>query len=276
LQAREVLMAPTEHSLATHRIVDFDRPPVVETALGVVFAPLSRWSLLHFGLLWQQFRERYPLTEVKMASGPGEVRISLGEGSEFGALPLKALFVDDSGTQLVQVQRNAFIRNWRQTEQTTEYEHYDNVRPLFRRDWETFCGFLDHEGLGRAEVVQCEVTYINHLVRGREWSNFDDVSRIFRVWAGDTPSSLRASQMVSFVTAFELPDRAGRLQVVVQPGIRRADSKEIIQFSLTATGKPQTSSTEEIMRWLDIGHAAVVTNFRDLTTTEMHKNWGIR
>jgi len=268
-------MPRTEHAVSTHRIVDFDRPPIVETALGVVFAPLSRWSMLHFGLLWQRFREQYPSTEIKMASGPGELRISSGEDLDFGALPIKALFVDNSGTQLVQVQRNAFIRNWRQTEQTTEYEHYENVRPLFERDWGTFCKFLDDEGLGRVEVVQCEVTYINHLVRGREWNTFDDVSRIFRVWGGAS-GSVRASQMVSFLTAFELPDGAGRLQVVVQPGIRRADSKEIIQFSLTATGKPQGSSVEDIMKWLDIGHVAVVTNFKELTTAEMHKHWGLR
>jgi uncharacterized protein (TIGR04255 family) len=266
----------TELPLATQRIVDFQRPPVAETALGVVFAPLAGWSVLHFGLLWERFRELYPSTEIKAAAGPGEVRITSSEAVDLSALPIRALFVDGSGNQLIQVQRNAFIRNWRQTEQSTEYEHYENVRPLFARDWETFCAFLDSERLGQTDVVQCEVTYINQLVRGNEWQTFDDVSRIFRIWSGANADYLRASQMVSFMTVFELPEKAGTLQVVLQPGIRKRDSKEIIQFSLTATGKPSGSSLADILKWLDLGHAAVVTSFRDLTTPEMHHHWGIK
>ncbi len=232
--------------------------------------------MLHFGLLWERFRELYPGTEIKTAGGPGEVRFNSTEGIDFTALPIRALFVDRSGNQLVQVQRNAFIRNWRQTEQTTEYEHYENVCPLFQRDWQTFCGFLDSEKLGQVEVVQCEVTYINQLVRGREWQTFDDVPRIFRIWSRTNADSLSASQMVSFITVFELPENAGTLQVVLQPGIRKRDNKEIIQFSLTATGKPAGSGLTEILHWLDLGHAAVVKSFRDLTTPEMHALWGIK
>jgi uncharacterized protein (TIGR04255 family) len=265
-----------ELPLATQRIVDFQSPPVAETALGVVFAPLSGWSVLHFGLLWERFRELYPSTEIKTAAGPGELRITSAEGIDFAALPIKAMFVDPSGNQLVQIQRNAFIRNWRQTEQSTEYEHYENVRPLFERDWRTFCEFLKVEKLGQIEVVQCEVTYINHLVRGREWKTFDDKSRIFRIWTSASAESLRASQMVSFMTVFELPDNAGTLQVAIQPGIRKRDNKEIMQFSLTATGKPAGSSLADILKWLDLGHVAVVTSFRDLTTPEMHRHWGIK
>jgi uncharacterized protein (TIGR04255 family) len=267
---------PTELPLATQRIVDFQRPPVAETALGVVFAPLSAWSVLHFGLLWARFRDLYPQPEIKTAGGVGELRFNSTEGIDFNAAPIKGLFIDQGGNQLVQIQRNAFIRNWRQTEQTTEYQHYENVLPLFQRDWQTFCEFLDSEKLGQVEVVQCEVTYINQLVRGNEWQTYDDVSRIFRIWSRANADFLSASQMVSFVTVFELPDRAGTLQVVLQPGLRKRDGKEIIQFSLTATGKPAGSSLAEILRWLDFGHAAVVTSFRDLTTPEMHAHWGIK
>jgi len=269
-------MTSTEMPSATHRIVDFQRPPVAETALGVVFAPIAKWSLLHFGLFWERVRDKYPLTEVKPAAGPGELRFSSVDGLGLDAFPVRSVFTDQVGTQLIQVQRNAFIRNWRQTEQTAAYEHYDNVRPLFERDWTTFMDFLLAESLGEVEVVQCEVTYINHLVRGKEWESFEDVSRIFRLWSGGSIGQLPASQMVSFMTAYELPDKSGRLQIVVQPGLRKSDSKEIIQFGLTASGKPTASRTQDILQWLDVGHAAVVTSFRDLTTPEMHKQWGIK
>src|SRR5882672_11751139 len=121
-------MASTEQRLVTHRIVDFERPPVAETALGVVFAPISKWSLLHFGLFWERVRRDYPQTDLVPAPGPGELHFS-PEGLDLKAFPIRAMFIDPTGTQLVQVQRNAFIRNWRQTEQTSQYQHYENVRP---------------------------------------------------------------------------------------------------------------------------------------------------
>jgi uncharacterized protein (TIGR04255 family) len=238
-----------------------------------VFAPISKWSALHFGLFWEKVRVFYPDTEIRLATGQTALAFSVAETCDF---PIRALFLDASGNQLLQVQRNAFIRNWRQTAQTTEYEHYENVRPLFERDWSLFSKFLSDEHLGAAEVVQCEVTYINHLVRGREWENFEDVSRVFRVWSGGNVGSLRASQMVSFTTAYDLPNDAGRLQVVVQPGIRKTDSKEIIQFAITATIKPRGSTSAETVKSLDAGHSAVVTSFRDFTTPEMHSLWGIK
>ena len=150
------------------------------------------------------------------------------------------------------------------------------MRPLFERDWITFSNFLRDEQLGGIEVVQCEVTYINHLVRGREWKNFEDVSKVFRVWQGGSVGSLKASQMVSFMTAYDLPNNSGWLQVVAQPGLRKTDSKEIIQFVLTATIKPSGSTLPEVLQSLDAGHVAVVSAFRDFTTPEMHSCWGIK
>ena len=269
-------MVPEERTLENQRIVDFEHPPLAETAHGVVCAPIGKWSALHFGLIWERFRSLYPKTEIKPATpavSQIELTYSLTDTVDF---PIRALFIDGSGNELVQVQRNAFIRNWRQTEQTTDYQHYTNVRPRFERDWNIFCSFLDEEGLGVVEVVQCEVTYINHLVRGKEWDNFEDVSKIFRVWSGGSLGSFRASQMVSFTVAYDLPGNIGRLQVVVQPGIRKTDSKEIIQFALTATVKSDGSKLPEILNALDSGHVAVVTGFRDFTTTDMHSHWGIK
>jgi len=266
-------MVPLEKAVAMKRIVDFDRPPVAETALGVVFAPLPGWSVLHFGLLWNRVRDLYPKTEVKAAAGEVELRLSPSENVD---IPIRALLLDKSGNQLLQVQRNAFIRNWRQTLETPEYEHYENLRPLFERDWNAFLDFLRSEKLQTPEPFQCEVTYINHLVRGREWKTFEDASRIFRVWAGVDVGQLRTSQMISFMTAYDLPNKSGRLQAVVQPGIRRIDSNEIIQFALTATIKPSGSSLPAILNALDAGHIAVVTSFRDMTTPAMHSFWGIK
>src|SRR5712691_2385152 len=57
-------------STGSRKRVDFDRPPVTETILGVQFAPLQGFTLPYAGLLWLKFRERYPNHEVRPPLSP--------------------------------------------------------------------------------------------------------------------------------------------------------------------------------------------------------------
>ena len=47
------------------RTPDYDRPPVVETYLGVQFSPLVKFSIPHFGLYWAKIRDNYPDFQVQ-------------------------------------------------------------------------------------------------------------------------------------------------------------------------------------------------------------------
>jgi uncharacterized protein (TIGR04255 family) len=257
------------------RPVDFANPPVVETAFAVVFAPIKSWSLLHYGLLWDRYRKVYPFSEVKLPTGSVQIEgidLALGQNVDLRALPLRCWFVDASKNQLIQVQNNAFIRNWRKMDEPLHYIHYDEFRPLFVEDWATYKRFLLDEQLPQPEVWQCEVTYINHLLRGKEWESPTDVRRMFPFWAQ------RLSAKVDFdVSAFSfnvaLPDKQGQLQVIANP-VLRSDGKEAIQLTLTASGKPPGSSDEHILQWLDLGHDHVVNFFADFTSPNMHSFWG--
>ena len=97
----------------------FDNPPVVEVALSVQFERLSI-SAAHIGLVWQKFRDRFPNIEEKPEIeaaieqfGPPE-RKGPGVRFEVGVMPIPRFwFVNQDGSELVQVQRDRFIRNWR-------------------------------------------------------------------------------------------------------------------------------------------------------------------
>ena len=41
---------------------EFVQPPVVEVMMSVQFEVLSSFQPVHFGLLWERWRSRYPLT----------------------------------------------------------------------------------------------------------------------------------------------------------------------------------------------------------------------
>ena len=48
---------------------------------------------------------------------------------------------------------------------------------------------------------------------------------------------------------------------------------EVLQLDVSATGRPTSSKTPDILEWLDLGREWVVKGFADFTTPEMHMKW---
>lgn len=256
---------------------DFENPPAVETALGVRFAPLPGWNVFHYGPLLQEYRKEYPKHELRPPIGTVTIQVPTPDTTDFAGTPVRCWFINDQSTELVQVQNDCFIRNWRKLENSQEYLHYDDSRPRFQRDWLRFVKFLSEQQLPAPEVWQCEVTYINQFVRGREWENFDDLDHLYPIWRRlPNRKLLTRSQVVNFATAYELPKNKGVLQFVSQPGVRKNDGVEIIQLTVTALGKPDSPNIDDILDWLDIGHAAALEGFKEFTSDAAHAIWRMK
>jgi uncharacterized protein (TIGR04255 family) len=251
----------------------FDAPPVVETALGVRFLPIEGLSLsVAAGQLFRKYQAHFDKLELKPIIG-SDLEIHVGPRAGMLNLPIRCWFINSDGSQLVQIQNDLFIRNWRATGEQCKYQHYDSIRPLFQRDWGVFKAFLAEQGMKMPSMWQCEVTYINHLIRGRDWQDFRDIPRLFPIWRGvDATGMFSAMEVASFSAGFKLPDDSGRIQFALQPGVRR-DGREILQLTVTALGKPASDSDVAIYEWLDYGHLAVVNGFLQFTSEEAHKIW---
>jgi uncharacterized protein (TIGR04255 family) len=260
----------------------FDRPPVYEVVLGVQFKPLTGFSIPHYGLYWADIREQYPNYEVHpplsstVEQFGSEAKNIPQMGVEFVQAPdVRAWFVNSADTQLLQVQKDRFLQNWRRKRDTDVYPHYDNLKPKFFEEWEGFCRFLKSVGMEHPDVNQCEVTYVNHIdlaPGSRCYSNLNDV---VSCWSGRYSGNfLSDPESVNFAARYLLPEKAGRLHISMQPAIRRQDAKEILRLTLTVRGKPNSSELAGIQEWLDLGHEWIVRGFSDITTESMHKMWG--
>jgi uncharacterized protein (TIGR04255 family) len=257
----------------TRTLPDFYHPPAIETALGVRFTSIPRWNVFHYGLLLQAFREDYPKQELRPPFGNVMIQIPSTD-TDFAGMPVRCWFINQESTELIQVQNDCFLRNWRKTENSQEHMHYEFTRPRFEHDWLKFVAFLKEHDLALPEIWQCEVTYINHFVRGHEWDDFNNLSKLYPVWKGlDNPKLLTKSQMVQFATSYQLANDL-TLQFISQPAIRQQDGAEIIQLSVTALGRPRSSDIKDVLAWLDDGHAAVVDGFSEFTSDDAHAIWG--
>src|SRR5262249_17490048 len=117
---------------------DFTVPPVTEVALGVQFAPLAAFKTVHAGLLWNRFRQEFPIVEEQ---APLNVSFeTFGSPSAAPELRLELLrrppiprfwFMNENRVELIQFQVDRFVRNWRKVGDDITYPRYEAIRARF-------------------------------------------------------------------------------------------------------------------------------------------------
>ncbi len=261
---------------------EFENPPVVETVLAVQFEKLTAMQTVHFGLFWRRMQARFPRTEERPALNPmferfpePIARIPRMQFESIERPPLPRLWLhSETGTEMIQMQNDRFIKNWRKAGDRDEYPRYEGaIKPAFERDFSEFQSFLAEEKLGPITVNQCEVTYVNHIVSGEGWGSQGDIHRIFTFWKQGMSSVPGSPEDVALQMRFPIRgDRnepIGRLHVDVQPAFRTTDDQPMYVMNLTARGQYGSG-----MDFFDIGRRWIVETFDRLTTPEMHRIWG--
>src|SRR4030042_1345777 len=89
---------------------DFVSPPVVEVALSVQFESLGKLRTPQLGSLWQEFRDRFPVTEepppldaVVERFGAPRVRKGVARIEMLESPPTpRCWFLNEAGTELIQ------------------------------------------------------------------------------------------------------------------------------------------------------------------------------
>lgn len=258
----------------TNSLPKFDRPPVVETVIGVEFDPLTRWQITHFGLFWNKVRSRYDHSTVQpplpqqietFESKANVLTINLTPQPE-----VRCWFVEGTNQWLLQLQNNRFLSNWKKNLGVSEYPNYEGFKDRFKSEWKEFLEFVSDEKIGEPKVLQVEVSYINHI----EVSfGFDRLSEIFPVWRGldGTQQFLETPEAVAFTSAFVIPENRGRLHIQMQPVFRHADIRSVLQLSITA--KIRIDESNDFETCVDKAHEWVVRSFVDITSGQLHEAW---
>ncbi len=250
------------------RPVDYEKPPVVETAFRFTFPPIKGWNMFHLGLLWARLRGRYPFAEARLPMGSVEIDeldFRIGPEIHLEGLPLRSFLLDSAKNQLLQVQKNTFVRNWRAIEAEHKYCHYSDLKPMFQEDWAAYRQFLKDESLPEPNVFQCDVTYINHFVKGREWETLEEIGALFP----GMKFELKGALVTSFSLAATVKDNQVRIDAA--PALRQ-DGTPIIQLTLNVNGKPSSTMEADIWAKLDDCHKLLVETFSEITSPTLQSN----
>lgn len=265
---------------------EFDNPPVVEVALSVQFETLANLRTPQIGLLWQQFRDRFPKTEEHPPLDPVLERFGVPqtarEGFRIQVLPAppvpRCWFLNQHGTELVQVQQDRFVHNWRKVGEHDAYPRFEHIRSTFETEVTRFRDFVAHNQLGDFSPNQCEVTYVNHVLSGEGWKSHSQIADVLSVFSDQYSDSFLPQPEDGLLSVrFVIPDVAGqplgRLHVSIEPAYRTADDAPMFLLTLTARGRPTSDGIPGVLAFLDIGREWIVRGFTSITTGKMHNIW---
>lgn len=259
---------------------EFDNPPVVEVSIGVQFRPLFAMRGLALAALRERWGVDYPRIEEQSAIP------SVVEGDPpgipqllFSTTPLPEVrqwFLNEQGTQLVQVQTDRLIVNWRAGDPPTDYPRYGHMRRTFAARFGDLAQFTADERLGELDVVQAELSYVNAMDVDR--GDLGRIDRFLKNWSGTDDHHLGAPEQARMTLIFPvvgvgLPPV--RMYVEVSPA-QRATGEPVLFLTLTVRGNPGGRSLPEALKFLDEAHAHLVRSFAELTEESMHEVWGRR
>jgi uncharacterized protein (TIGR04255 family) len=268
-------------------LVDFESAPVTEVVLGVQFNSLERFLSPHLGVVWGEFKQEFPLVEehpylppVFETFGAPAAFIIPSVNFQIMTRPemLRVHFLNLERTELLQVQRDRFLHNWRKIGSGDDYPRFERMIETFEIGFRKFIEVIDREKLGSVVPNQCEVSYFNQIpIPDGEtfWSQF---ALTFPDRAENaTIEGLGVPEDARFALRYIVPaadgNSLGRVIIAAEPA-RRADGVTIIQFTLSARGKPATSDMGGVLDFLKNGRVLLNRAFKKLTSVEMQKRWG--
>ncbi|HIJ67839.1 MAG TPA: TIGR04255 family protein, partial [Planctomycetes bacterium] len=192
----------------------YNKPPVNEVVIGVQFDKLKKFTAVHPGLYWQRIKDRYPQCSFHPPIAPLKETfestrdLSVKKHLQLSSTPPlpRCWFLDGSGNQLVQLQPERFLHNWRKVTGKESYPRYNTILPEFERLWKDFLDFAASESLDEVKPNHWEVTYINHIYQGEVWTNFGDIHKLFPFFSSKTSlSNLQHPERINLDLSYAFP-----------------------------------------------------------------------
>ena len=251
--------------------IKYQSPPIDEIVCGIRFDSIKKLRSGHIGILWQKLRPDFPDIEDHILVHPAP-REDLENPDK---LPLpRVWFIHKNENDLVQLQRNRFLHNWRKRLPEDEYPGYARVIDNFEKYLSCLQAFLVEENLGSLVAQEYELTYIDLIPKGNGWENLRDLGRVFPNLLSLTRQSIFSTDIrnINWQTVLALPNDLGQLRVALRNGTRVSDNQQFLHVEFNA----HSNQPYQPMRdWFDAAHDAVIELFSTLVSDEIQgKYWG--
>jgi len=258
-------------ALVPSRNPTFDRPPITEIGVGIVFHRPNFLTTAHLGRFWERVSSDLPLAQDHSPTGlPPDWGISV-EG-----LPLPRLwFMETSGAAVLQLQVARIDFNWRRQNPSDQYPNFAVHTRRLMRYWAQFSEFVSEQSTEPLVVRSAEVSKVSQIKEGEGWQSLRDLGYLFPAFSLATFGDPWDLKGVGSVLDFVHPEgkvRADLKTGIAEPGRRvlvleiRAEAQDLDATSLKA------GNLEER---LTLANELANLTFTSLTSPEVQKSvWG--
>ena len=263
---RENEMSATEQQKIT-----FENPPIDEVMCSILFNPITDLRAGHLGILWNKFRPDFSGIEDQNLLNP----VSAEDLNNLEKPPLpRVWFEHEDENELIQMQFNRFIYNWRKRRPSDKYPGYRKFMDNFEMYLSHFQKFLEEEQLGAVVPNQYEIVYIDNILENEGWETISDLDKVFPNFISYKGQNIFPANIseINWQMAFGLPDDSGQLQLSIRNARRVVDNRHLLRVEFRAISN---QPYKEMRRWFDSVHDVIFNLFSNLVNDEIQeKYWG--
>ena len=253
------------------RTVTFENPPIDEIICSVIFEPITELRTGHLGLLWQKFRPDFPVTVDQNVTNP----VPEDYYSNLDTPPLPRIWFEHKDeNELIQMQCNRFIHNWRRRRSDDIYPGYPIVIENFEKHLSCLEDFLSEERLGNITPAQYEIAYIDNILEHEGWETITDIEKVFPNFISLKGQNLSSTDIreFSWQMLFGLPNDFGQLQLSIYNTRRSIDNRQLLRVEFRAVSN---QPYKPMRGWFDLAHDFIFDLFSNLISHEIQvKYWG--
>lgn len=257
--------------------VKYKNPPINELIIGAYFdQPVAPLRSEHVGLFWSEVRSEFPRIQQQPELALPVVGTALAYQIGFTDEPYpmpRFWLVSENETILIQVQKNAFILNWRKRE--SEYPHFETVKSNFDKYFDIYFSFLKKElKIDPPSIQITELTYSNLVESSEYWRDTNDTQRLIPTISIPDPGvPIESKPDFNYLTAYKLASDL-ILNVAVRSGRKPTEAdKAVLVFELRALGTLGAVSKRETDAWYDRAHEAVGRCFTAMTNSDIQQRY---
>lgn len=267
---------PLTSAFSRGGLPSFRSPPAVEVVVGVEFLPLPGLGPIKLVGLHSLWADRFPKLREQQALPPTAPPASGTQGFfqfhiNLGAPALRLWMLNESEDELLQVQNDRLVLNWRRTlGDDRTYPRYDYLRGVYQRVYADFQEQVAHLNVGTFRPHTAVVSYMNRFELGAGEELKDVIAPLNQSWkllgnvtpeitmnipvtSGDSADAL-SGQLTAKASIDQMDRKYGYLEVITRIGV----------------GEP----SGDVLACLDLAHWSCVDGFDRLTTEKMHQRWG--
>ena len=252
----------------------FQNPPINELVIALYHLPLSELRTQHIGVYWDQIKDKYPICEQQHPFiTETDASVLQPVAGEVFPLP-RFWFRSNAHSFLIQVQRNAFMLNWRRPSQSPEYPHYEAVQEEFWNQIGIYKEFIQKSVEAKLDVVnRCELTYINLIARNSFFSSNAEIDKVLPSLEGFCNFANDARQLAGLsATAVYRLNANLLIELTAKLGRRKDEPKEEITIlEIKAHGTPLRLSLEAAHDWYETAHEAIYETFITYTNKRVQE-----